>query len=110
MAAKKFYNVFEVIEKVTESDETNEDGDSYDEGDQVEEIVQSKMTELAEAAVKLEPALQPNIKLFETHAVRIILPCYSCALTLKYQACIQSLKVASAVDQFFRLKVGYGSD
>ena len=74
MAAKKFYNVFEVIEKVTESDETNEDGDSYDEGDQVEEIVQSKMTELAEAAVKLEPALQPNMKLFETHAVRIILP------------------------------------
>ena len=71
MAAKKFYDVFEVIEKVTESDETNEDGDSYDEGDQVEE---SKMTELAEAAVKLEPALQPNMKLFETHAVRIILP------------------------------------
>ena len=39
MAAKKFCDVFEVIEKVTESDETNEDGDSYDEGDQVEEIV-----------------------------------------------------------------------
>lgn len=74
MAAKKFYDVFEVIEKVTESDETNEDGDSYDEGDQVQEIVQSKMTELAEAAVKLEPALQPNMKLFETHAVGIILP------------------------------------
>ena len=80
MAAKKLYDFSEVIEKLIESDETNEDEDSYDEADQVEEIVQSKMTKLAEAAVKLEPALQPNMKLFETHAVRIILPwLQSCA-------------------------------
>ena len=104
MAAKKFYDVFEVIEKVTESDETYEDGDSYDQGDQIQEIVQTKMTELAEAAVKLEPALQPNMKLFETHAVRIILP------WLQLCAYPEISKVASAVDQFFRLKAGYSSD
>ena len=72
--AEKIYNVFEIIEEVTNSDEV-ECSDVESEGDELEDIVQCKMTELSDAAVELEPGLQPNLELFKQHAFRLVLPC-----------------------------------
>ena len=74
MAEKIYYNVFEIIEEVTNENDEAEYSDVESEGDELEDIVQCKMTELSDAAVDLEPGLQPNLELFKQHAFRLILP------------------------------------
>ena len=77
MAAKIYKNVFEVIEEVTndENSEAEYSDVESEEEDGLEDIVQCKMTELVDAAVELEPGLQPNSELFKQHAFRLVLPC-----------------------------------
>ena len=75
MAEKIYNNVFEIIEEVTHENDEAEYNDLESEKDELEDIVQCKMTELSDAAVELEPGLQPNLEAFKEHALCLVLPC-----------------------------------
>ena len=74
IAEKIYNNLFEIIAVAHENDEA-EFNDVELEEDELEDIVQRKMTELSDAAVELEPGLQPNLEVFKQHVSRLVLPC-----------------------------------